>query len=139
MNIKNSLRSIFSNNHTIDIFIGKLLRYGCYTACIVALIGGIVYIIQGGEPLVHYLTSSNTNTFTGTAEYLREFNTLLPYVFEGDGAAIIQVGVVILIATPILRVMFSALAFWFEGDSLYVCFTLIVLTIIIANMILGIH
>lgn len=40
-----------------------------------------------------------------------------------DGAAIIQLGVIVLIATPVIRVAFSAISFLIERDYLYVFIT----------------
>nr|NKQ94879.1 DUF1634 domain-containing protein [Escherichia coli] len=54
-----------------------------------------------------------------------------------DGASIIQLAVVLLIATPILRIAFSVLAFAIEKDKLYVIITLIVFSIIIFGMYSG--
>jgi uncharacterized membrane protein len=43
--------------------------------------------------------------------------------------------VLLLIATPVARVVFSALAFAFEKDKLYVCITLFVLAILLFSLI----
>ena len=75
----------------------------------------------------------------GVEDYLRELNTIFPRMLDFDGAAIIQFGVLVLIATPIIRVAFSAFSFLIEKDYLYVVITLIVLAIIMANMLLGLH
>ncbi len=54
-----------------------------------------------------------------------------------DGAAIIQLAVVILISTPIIRVAFSAVTFAVEKDWRYVIITLVVLAIIFFGMLSG--
>lgn len=127
--------------HDIDLIIGKLLRYGCYTACLIALLGGVMYMLQGGKQMSDYLSleDSVADSFSGVALYLRELNTILPAILRLDGAAVIQLGVIVLIATPILRIAFSVFAFLLEKDYLYVGITLVVLSIIIANMIFGLH
>ncbi|MGZ3959257.1 MAG: DUF1634 domain-containing protein, partial [Flavisolibacter sp.] len=65
----------------------------------------------------------------------------LPLVFtgvlHGRGAHIIQLGVLILIATPVARVAFSIFGFAEEGDRLYIAITLLVLIIILTSMFLG--
>ena len=58
-------------------------------------------------------------------------------VFNLKGQAIIQAGIVLLIATPIIRVAFSAIGFIIEKDYLYTFITLLVLLIIIASMLTG--
>ncbi|MGZ4001546.1 MAG: DUF1634 domain-containing protein, partial [Mucilaginibacter sp.] len=53
------------------------------------------------------------------------------------GQAIIQLGIALLIATPILRVVFAAIGFILEKDHLYTLISLIVLLVIIISMITG--
>jgi uncharacterized membrane protein len=53
------------------------------------------------------------------------------------GQAIIQLGIVLLIATPILRVICSTIGFALEKDYLYVGISLLVLLIIFASMMGG--
>lgn len=126
-------------NKDVDLFIGKLLRYGVILSCIVTTIGGILYVTQHHGLIPDYSPTPFGEEFSGAAEYLRSFSSIFQGVITFDGAAIIQFGVIILIATPILRVAISVFAFLFEKDYLYVGITLIVLAIIVANMILGLH
>ena len=124
----------------VELYIGKLLRYGVMLSCVITIFGGIVYIIQNpGTTTQHYLASDVPNESFGVAQYLREISTIVPRLLQFDGAAIIQLGVCVLIATPVVRVAFSAAAFLVEKDYMYVVITLIVLAIIIANMLLGLH
>jgi uncharacterized membrane protein len=51
-----------------------------------------------------------------------------------SGRAIIQLGLLLLIATPVARVLFSAIAFALERDYLYVLITLIVLGILLYSL-----
>ena len=56
---------------------------------------------------------------------------------SGQGRAIVQLGLVALIATPILRVLFAALAFAWRRDWVYVVVPLIVLAVLIAGLLSG--
>lgn len=142
-------RNIFSKEfwgeQDVEQYIGKLLRYGVMLACTITTIGGIIYIMQqqGDISMAVYKSKYAATNITGESwgveQYLREFSTIWPRIRVFDGAAIIQAGVIILIATPILRVAFSAVSFLIEKDYMYVIITLIVLTIIIFNMIFGFH
>lgn len=124
----------------MELLIGKLLRYGVMLACAITLIGGVVYLFQNhGISMERYKPTPDGAPFPGVDYYLRELSTIFPRILSFDGAAIIQFGVCVLIATPILRVAFSVVAFLIEKDYLYVTITLIVLAIIIANMLLGLH
>jgi uncharacterized membrane protein len=129
------MKRIFSKDfwqeRDVEMFIGKQLRWGVITASVIALIGGIVFLIShgGGVPAYH--------VFNGAPEYVRH----LPGIFSGvarfDGMAIIQLGVVVLLATPITRIAFSVVAFAMEKDRLYVGITLLVLAIIIFSIYSG--
>lgn len=123
----------------MELILGRLLRYGVILSCGITLIGGVLYLIQHGSQMPDYSPTPDDQPFAGTAMYLRELSAILPRILTLDGAAIIQLGVCVLIATPILRVAVSVIAFLIEKDYLYVVITLIVLAIIIANMILGLH
>lgn len=123
----------------IQLYIGQVLRYGVFISCAITLFGGIVYFIQQKGVKPNYDPIPSGQDFPGVAQYLRELNTIFPRILDFDGAAIIQLGVVVLIATPIVRIIFSAISFLIEKDYMYVVITLIVLTVIIMNMILGLH
>lgn len=124
----------------MELLIGKLLRYGVILACGITLLGGAVYLFQNhGISIQHYKPIPDDQPFPGVDYYLRELSTIIPRVLAFDGAAIIQLGVCVLIATPIFRVAFSVIGFLIERDYMYVVITLIVLSIIIANMFLGLH
>lgn len=130
----------FWSERDMELLIGKLLRYGVMLSCGITLFGGAIYLFQNhGATIAHYKPIPDDLPFPGAEYYLRELSTMLPRVLALDGAAIIQLGVCVLIATPIIRVAFSAVAFLIEKDYLYVTITFIVLAIIVANMLLGLH
>ena len=53
---------------------------------------------------------------------------------DSNPRGIMQLGLLLLIATPIARVMFSAVAFAIEGDRMYVGFTLLVLAVLLYSL-----
>ncbi len=128
----------FWGERDVEQYIGKLLRYGVMLSCAITLFGGVIYLLQHKGVMVDYSPVPTGMAF-GVEDYLRELNTIFPRMLDFDGAAIIQFGVLVLIATPIIRVAFSAFSFLIEKDYLYVVITLIVLAIIMANMLLGLH
>jgi len=54
---------------------------------------------------------------------------------QGNSAAIIQAGVILLIATPVARVVFAVIGFAIERDRLYVAVSLTVLAVLMASLI----
>jgi uncharacterized membrane protein len=53
---------------------------------------------------------------------------------QWDGRTLIQLGILALVATPVIRVLFSVLAFAVQRDRLYVPVTMIVLAILLYGL-----
>ncbi|GHT17695.1 membrane protein [Bacteroidia bacterium] len=129
------------NQNKTEILIGKSLRVGVVISVVITLTGGFLYLFQhqGLANTYKAIPQDSNTSFEGAAVYLREFSTIVPRIFQFDGAAIIQLGVIVLIATPILRVILSLITFLMGKDKLYVLITAIVLIVILSNMFFGIH
>jgi uncharacterized membrane protein len=120
-------RPVFDDRR-MEIVMGRLLQAGVLLASAVVLLGGILYVLQHrGAPM-------NYRTFSSAAASLRHPAQLLGLVSAGDGAGIIQLGVLLLIATPIARVVFAVVAFAIERDRLYVLVSLVVLAVLMASL-----
>lgn len=116
----------------MDELIGLLLRCGVTLAAAIVLVGGVVYLARHPHPATDY------HFFQGEP---RGFRTILGILGEAEvfrGRGLIQLGLLILIATPIARVAFSVLAFCYQRDWKYVIFTLIVLGLLLYSL-LGRH
>lgn len=117
--------------HDIQQLIGNTLRWGVSVACAIAFVGGIYYLWRhGSEPMPDY------TRFSYAEQHPAEYTTLRG-IFGGVAAlnamSWIQMGVIALILTPVLRVLLSFFDFVQERDWLYAAITAIVLAIIIAN------
>lgn len=115
----------------IQILISQTLRIGVSIACVIAAVGGIIYLVShGGDSMPDYTHFSYAEAHP--AEY-----TTLGGIFAGlgrmDARSWIQLGVIALILTPILRVLLSLVDFLKERDWLYAAITSIVLAVIIGN------
>lgn len=128
--IYNMERKIKDND--IQQFIGNLLRYGIWTALAVTLLGGIIYLFLHGNEIVHYGTfvEKDDNLFALISQNLRG-------VASGKGMAVIFLGILLLFLTPVLRILFSLVAFFVEKDYLYVLITLMVVGIICFSVFYG--
>lgn len=116
----------------IEIALGNLLRWGVILSSVVVLIGGIIYLSHHGGTLPDY------KTFLGLLQPYHSLSTIFSGVKELKGEAIVQLGVILLIATPVARIVFSIIGFIREKDILYIFIALIVLGIIIASLALGV-
>ena len=122
----------------IQQLIGNTLRWGVILACLLATIGGVYYLMEHGlDPVPDYrhfdIASAAAQTNYTT------LGGLWQGILHGDAASCVQVGVIVLILTPIARVVLSLFDFIVEQDWLYVAITAIVLTVIISNSLGGVH
>jgi uncharacterized membrane protein len=113
----------------LEIIIGNLLRIGVAISAVVVLAGGILYLAQYGSAPIDY------GSFHGEPRELRSIAGIIRGARAGHPAAIIQCGLLLLIATPIARVIFSAFGFLRERDYRYVCITLIVLGVLLYSIL----
>ena len=113
----------------IEVMIGNLLRAGVLLAAAVVVFGAIVYLSR------HALEPADFRVFRGEAAALRTLSAIVKGAMHLHGKSIIQFGLLLLIATPIARVMFSVVGFAVERDYLYVALTLIVLGVLLYSLI----
>lgn len=114
--------------HWVEQFIGQLLRIGVFLAAIVVSIGGGLYLIQYGTdtPSYHIFRSEPPN--------LRTLSGVTTEALAMQQRGLIQFGLLMLIATPIIRVAFCAVAFAKQGDYPYLILTLTVLAILLLSL-----
>ncbi len=125
--MRDSAKRITSDKDTQQI-IGTLLRVGVLLAMVVVLVGGVIYIISDGSARADY-----SNFVPGNSS-LTSFASIIDGLLAFDGKAIIQCGILLLIFTPISRVILSVVSFFLERDYLYVAIGLVVLTIIMFSL-----
>jgi uncharacterized membrane protein len=113
----------------IENIVGNLLRAGVLLSAVVVLCGGVLYLIQYGHAPADY------RVFRGEPTDLKRVSGILGASFALDSRGIIQLGLLLLIATPVARVAFSIFGFAEEKDRMYVAFTVIVLLILLYSLI----
>jgi len=129
MNSSERKKSAGWDDQRIELIIGTLLRAGVLLSASVVSLGGIVYLARHGHTIASY------RAFHGDLSSLRSCSGIAHGVMQRSGRAIIQLGLLLLIGTPIARVVFSALAFARERDYLYVAFTLAVLAVLLFSLL----
>jgi uncharacterized membrane protein len=105
-----------------------LLRAGVMLAATVVIVGGVVFLVRNG------LSPTSYHVFVGEPSELRSLRGILGAAFRGRGEGIIQLGLSLLIATPVARVAFSAFAFALERDWLYVAIAGFVLLLLLYSL-----
>jgi uncharacterized membrane protein len=112
-------------------FLGNLLRAGVLLAAAVVLLGGGLYLARhGGE-------QADWKTFRGEPANLRNPTEIVGNALQLSSRGVIQVGLLLLVATPVARVVFSVFGFLRERDFLYVVLTLIVLAVLLYSLFFG--
>ena len=119
-------------DYDIEQLVGRLLRVGVVTASSIVFIGGILYLINmGADPMPSYAQ------FRGESAGFTTFHGIFSGLLSGHAKAIVQFGVLVLIATPIMRIVFSLIGFTLEKDRLYIVITLIVLCVMLISTLGG--
>ena len=121
------------NDQQIDNVIGLILRVGVIVSALVVLSGGILYIIRHPDALPNY------RVFRGEPTDLCSLHGIVKEVFALNASGIIQFGLLLLIATPVLRVAFTVVAFAMQKDRTYVVITLFVLALLLYSLTGGRH
>jgi uncharacterized membrane protein len=109
----------------VESIIGQLLITGVLLSALVVALGGFLFLRQHGAAAPHY------HLFQGEPEELRSVRSIFTGAAHLESSAVIQLGLLLLIATPIARVMFTVAAFALERDHTYVVITLIVLAVLL--------
>jgi uncharacterized membrane protein len=112
-------------------FIGILLRVGVLASALVVLLGGILYLARYGGTIPDY------RIFRGEPARWRSALPIMKSALSVSSGGIIQAGLLLLIATPVARVVFSVFAFALQRDRTYVFVTLIVLGILLYSLMGG--
>jgi uncharacterized membrane protein len=116
------------SDERVEGIMGNLLRTGVIAAAIVVLAGGILYLFRYGARLPAY------SSFHGEPEELRSVGGILKAALALRSRGLIQLGLLLLIATPVARVAFSVIAFGLQRDRIYIVVTLIVLGVLLYSL-----
>jgi uncharacterized membrane protein len=112
----------------VEQVIGRLLQIGVLLASAVVLVGGVMLLLRHGSE-VPALT-----VFRGESSHLRSTGAAFRGLLEGNPRAIVQFGIVLLIATPVARVALMLGAFVLQRDRLYVALTAVVLALLLLGL-----
>ena len=115
----------------VEQVVGILLRAGVILAAAVVLAGGTIHLARHGSAFPDY------RVFHGVPAELRHVSGIVTDALRLHGRGLIQLGLLLLIATPVARVAFCVVAFSLQRDRLYVAVTLIVLAALVYGFVGG--
>jgi len=113
----------------VETIVGNLLRTGVLLSAAIILAGGLIFLVR------HATEPANYRIFRGEPSDLRHVRGIVRTAAALRGRGIIQLGLLLLIATPIARVAFSLFGFAEENDRMYMAFTAIVLVILVYSLV----
>jgi uncharacterized membrane protein len=116
------------DDKSVEIFLGRMLRWGVSLAALVVFGGGVWFLAESRD------VAQNYRTFRGEPAELRSVPDIVHQAIELRPLGVIQFGLLLLIATPVARVLFSVLGFGLERDWMYVVITLLVLALLIYTL-----
>jgi uncharacterized membrane protein len=119
----------------VELLISNLLRIGVITSLTIVVIGTILSFIRHPDYLssktqLSALTSHDASfpeTISGTASS----------IMHGQGRGIVILGLLLLVATPVMRVAVSIFGFVYEKDRIFVLITSLVLMLLLLSFVLG--
>ena len=115
----------------VEEIVGNLLGGRVIVAAIVVMAGGFAYLVRYGG------TTPDYRVFHGEPADLRSVSGIVTDALELRSRGIIQLGLLLLLATPVARVVFSIYAFAHQRDLTYVFITSIVLAILLYSLASG--
>jgi uncharacterized membrane protein len=115
----------------LEQMLGNLLRVGVIIAAVLVLIGGGIYLVRHGQEEV------DLDAFKGEPPQYRRPPDIVREAWDLRGRGLIMLGLLVLIATPVARVAFSAAGFVWERDGVYVAVTLTVLALLLFSLFVG--
>jgi uncharacterized membrane protein len=116
-------------DRSIEEIVGTLLRIGVSLSAFVVSFGAVIYLARHGRSPADY------RVFRGEPSDLKSLSGIVHDAYGLHGRGIIQFGLLLLIATPVVRVAFSIWGFAAEEDRLYMVFTGIVLVILLYSLL----
>src|SRR5262245_54102902 len=116
------------DDDAIERLLARLLQAGVLLSTLLVLAGGIVFLLHHGHATPQY------SHFAGEPAELSRVTGIIRSAFRGDGRGLIQLGLLVLVATPVLRVAGSLAAFMVLRDRTYVVLTSVVLLLLASSL-----
>jgi uncharacterized membrane protein len=108
-----------------ELVISNVLRWGVILSATIIALGVVWFYLDGG------------GASQALATYPRSLGGIVQQLGRGEPLALVALGLLLLLLTPIARVAISILVFALERDWLYTVITIVVLLILLVSLALG--
>jgi uncharacterized membrane protein len=142
--------AIHEEDQRLELAIAMLLRIGVVIAAILVAIGGVMALRHPESRVPSFRVFHAPGHAPGPAASgkaataaaaphaaIYSIGAIFRHLCDGSGASIIALGLLVLIATPIARVIFAIVGFARERDMLYTVISFVVLAILVLSLIHG--
>jgi len=113
----------------LESIIGNLLRAGVLLAAATVFTGGVLYLVA------HHADTVNYRQFSPGNASIQSLRGAVQSAAQLNSEGLIQFGLLLLIATPVARVVLAAVGFSLEKDWLYAAVSIIVLAILVFSLL----
>jgi uncharacterized membrane protein len=117
------------SDQRLEVAMGRMLQIGVTVAALVVAAGGILYLIQQGGARPEY------SHFHGVPEGLNSVGGILSGLGHMNAQTLIAFGILLLIATPICRVILGVVGFAVLRDRFYAAVSTVVLAILLCSFL----
>lgn len=118
------------SDQRLEQIVSHLLRTGVLLAGAVVMFGGVLFLVRHGHEQVAY------SHFAGVPAVYRRLDAIVEGVRRGQTRSVIQLGLLLLIATPVARVILCLVGFAMGRDMTYVVISSIVLAVLVLSLFL---
>lgn len=119
------------SDHAVEQLVGRLLQVGVAVAAAIVVVGGAALLARHG-----HATADFERFHAGPSE-LRSVGGIVRGALALDSRAVVQLGLVVLIATPVARVALTLVAFVLQRDRIYTAITSLVLALLLYGLLGG--
>ncbi|MEK7705651.1 MAG: DUF1634 domain-containing protein [Myxococcota bacterium] len=109
--------------------IGKVLLLGVGLAAAIVLAGAVLYLVRHGHETARY------GIFHGEPTALRTIHGVILSSAALSARAIIQLGLIVLVAVQLVRVGLTVWLFWVARDRVFVAVSVVVLAMLLYSLV----
>jgi uncharacterized membrane protein len=113
----------------LDVSVAGMLRFGVTLSALVVLAGGLLFLRHPWSAIPDY------SHFRAGDSSLRTLSGIVRGAVRLSPQSIIQLGLILLIATPVARIAFCVVGFARQRSRLYVLISLTVLIILLFSLV----
>ncbi len=120
---------------TVELIISNILRIGVVTSLVIVVLGTVVSFIH--HPSYTSAPAELKRLTQPGAAFPHTTTDVLRGLTEFRGQAIVVIGLLVLLLTPVTRVAVSIFAFIYQRDQVFVIVTSTVLALLLLSFALG--